>query len=75
MKKFAVLGVVALLAGCGAEGDPLRPTAGLGIGIGPGGLKVRPNVGVTDGTARVGVGTGGVTAGASSGPVSVGTTL
>lgn len=73
MKKFAVLGVCAILAGCGADGTPLAPTAGLGIGIGPGGVKVRPKVTVSDGTSAVNVGTGGVSAGTNVGGVNVGT--
>lgn len=75
MKRIAMIMALVALAACGAEGDPLRPTAGLGIGIGPGGISVRPNVGVTDGTSRVGVGAGGVSAGTSAGPVSVGASL
>ncbi len=75
MKKILVVFVFGFVAGCGAEGDPLRRTAGLGIGIGPGGVKIRPNVGVTDGTSKVGVGAGGVTAGTRAGPVSVGGSL
>ena len=27
MNKLFVIGLLAVLAGCGAEGDPLRPTA------------------------------------------------
>ncbi len=75
MKTIMALCVFGFVAACGAEGDPLRPTAGLGIGIGPGGLSIRPNVGVTDGTSRVGLGAGGVSAGTRAGPVSVGGTL
>ena len=71
MRRLAILGVCGLLAACGAEGDPLQPNVGLGLGIGPGGIKVRPNVSVNDGTARVSAGAGGVRVGASEGPVSV----
>ena len=75
MNIVAVICGLAILTGCGAEGDPLRPTAGLGIGIGLGGIKIRPNVGLTDGTSKVAVGAGGVTAGTKAGPVSVGGAL
>ena len=75
MKKIMMAMALTGLVACGAEGDPLRPTAGLGIGIGPGGISLRPKVGVTDGTSTVGVGSGGVSAGTRAGPVSVGGTL
>lgn len=75
MKRIAMILSLAALAACGAEGDPLRPTAGLGVGIGPGGISLRPKVGVTDGTTSVGVGAGGVSAGTRAGPVRVGGTL
>ncbi len=75
MKKIIAVCVFGFVAACGAEGDPLRPTAGLGIGIGPGGIKLRPKVGVTDGTSTVGLGTGGVSAGTRAGPVSIGGNL
>lgn len=71
MKKLATIAALTLMAACGAEGDPMQPSVGLGFGIGPGGISVRPNVSVTDGTARVSAGPGGVRVGASEGPVSV----
>ena len=75
MKKIGLFGVLALLGACGAAGDPLQPTAGLGIGIGPGGISLKPRVTVSNGTTRVSAGTGGVSAGVSSGPVSLGASL
>ena len=75
MKRLAMAGAVALLAGCGAEGDPLQPQAGLGIGIGPNGIRVSPRVTVSDGVGRVSAGPGGVSAGAGVGPVAVGASL
>ena len=75
MKKILALFVLGWVAACGAEGDPLRPTAGLGIGIGPGGISLRPKIGVTDGTSNVGIGAGGVSAGTRAGPVAVGAAL
>ena len=41
MKTIGLMGALALLVACGAEGDPLAPQAGLGVGIGPGGISVR----------------------------------
>lgn len=75
MKKLIAICALVGLAACGAEGDPLQPNVGLGVGIGPGGLKVRPRVTVSDGTGRVTASPSGVSAGASAGPVSVNTGL
>lgn len=55
MRIIAVLGLLALAA-CGADGAPLRPQAGVGIGLGSDGVDVGGSFGVTDGTFSVGLG-------------------
>jgi len=34
MRVVITLGLLGFLAACGAEGDPLRPTASLGVNVG-----------------------------------------
>jgi hypothetical protein len=51
----ALLGLLALAA-CGADGAPVRPSAGVGIGVGSGGVDVGGRFGVTDGTVSLGIG-------------------
>ena len=48
--------VVATLAGCGADGQPVRPTGGVGVSVGSGGVSVGGNVGVRSGPVTVSVG-------------------
>ena len=45
----------ALLAACGADGEPFRPTASGGISIGTDGVSTSANVGATNGTFSVGL--------------------
>lgn len=54
-KVFGVLAFAALVA-CGADGDPLRPTAGIGIGIGTGGLTTSAQVGAQNSNVSIGIG-------------------
>ena len=74
MKWFISAIVLTALAAC-SDSDGLQPSAGIGIGIGPGGLSVRPRVSVSDGTSSLSASPGGVRAGVSNGPVSVGVGL
>lgn len=57
MRILATLGLLALLAACGAEGAPFRPSTSLGIGVGSDGdVDVGGRFGVTNGTFSLGVG-------------------
>ena len=44
------------LAGCGADGEPVRPSLNAGIGIGSGGVHVGGNVGVRKGPVSIAIG-------------------
>lgn len=57
MKRIALVLTIAVLAGCGADGAPFKPTAGIGIGIGTNGLTTGARVGASNGTVSIGVGT------------------
>lgn len=50
-----ILGL-AVLAGCGADGAPFRPTANAGISIGTGGISTNCSVGTSNGNVSVSVG-------------------
>ena len=54
-RTLAILGIIAL-AGCGADGAPMRPSANLGLSVGSGGVSTSASVGATNGTVSVGVG-------------------
>jgi len=71
MKKVIMIGLVGFLASCGAEGDPLKPTAKLGFGIGPGGIVPRLSIGAKNSAVGIGIGAGGASVTAGQGPVSV----
>jgi hypothetical protein len=45
----------ALLAACGADGPPVRPTGTAGVSVGPNGVSTNASVGATNGTFSVGV--------------------
>lgn len=49
------LGILVLLAACGADDPPFRPTGGVGVSIGTGGVSSNVGVGATNGTFSVGV--------------------
>jgi len=49
---FAVL---AILAACGADDPPFRPTGGAGVTIGPNGVSTNASLGATNGTFNVGL--------------------
>ncbi|MDB4213572.1 hypothetical protein N9741_01730 [Octadecabacter sp.] len=46
---------LALLAACGADGEPFRPTASGGVTIGTNGVSTNANVGATNGTFFLGL--------------------
>lgn len=65
MTRIAAFGIVcALLAGCGADGEPhspalaasVTPDATIGVGVGSSGTRVVGALGVNMGPVRVGVG-------------------
>ena len=57
MKKMIGAGLVlVMLAACGADGAPFRPTASGGVTIGTNGASVNSNVGLTNGTVSLGLG-------------------
>ena len=45
-----------LLAGCGADGEPITPTANLGIGVSSSGVSAGANVGVQSGPLSINLG-------------------
>lgn len=71
MKKLFAIGLIGFLAACGAEGDPLQPTAKLGIGFGPGGIVPRISLGANNSNVGLGIGPGGASVSAGQGPVGV----
>lgn len=55
MKTIASMMIVAVLAGCGADGAPFRPMANLGLSLGPDGITPTASVGGTSGPLTVSV--------------------
>ena len=55
MRYFVMIGFVALLAACGADGDPLRPTANLGVHFGSDGVSQSVGVGAANSNFSIGV--------------------
>ena len=53
--RLSVLALV-LLAACGADDPPFRPTASAGVSIGTGGVSTTGSVGTTNGNVTIGVG-------------------
>ncbi|MGB0900160.1 hypothetical protein [Halocynthiibacter sp.] len=57
MKRILLaLITTAGLTACGADGEPIRPTAGVGVSVGTGGVSVGGSVGAKSGPVTVGVG-------------------
>ena len=57
MKRIALATVCALvLAGCGADGEPVQPTANVGIGVSGNGVSVGTTVGVKNGPINISIG-------------------
>ena len=66
--KPLLIGSLLLLSACAPGG----PQLGVGFGIGPGGISLKPRVTTNLGGVNVGVGAGGVSAGGTVGGVGVG---
>lgn len=57
MKRIVIaLLMTAGLTACGADGEPIRPTAGVGVSVGTGGVSVGGSVGASIDNVTVGVG-------------------
>ena len=55
IRAFCLLALLAVAA-CGADGEPVQPSANLSIGVGSGGVHAGGTIGVTKGPLSVGVG-------------------
>lgn len=55
MRYLALISLV-LLMGCGADGEPVQPTANLGLGIGPNGINPSLRVGTQAGPVAISIG-------------------
>ena len=55
MKFITALTAVLFLASCGVDGAPIKPSAGIGIGIGTNGISTSAKVGASKGNVSVGV--------------------
>ena len=51
----ALVTALVLLAGCGVDGEPLRPTLNAGLSAGKGGVAPAASVGVRKGPFSLGV--------------------
>ena len=59
MNRLFAVGLIGLLAACGAEGDPLRPTANLGVNFGPSGVSQSVAIGASNSNVSFSVGASG----------------
>ena len=55
MKPLYALAVLVVLAACGADDPPFRPTGSVGVSVGSGGVTTGATVGATNGTVSVGL--------------------
>lgn len=70
MKYLMTCGLVALLASCGAQGNPVTPK--LGFGIGPNGIKPKVSVGARGAAGNVNLTPNGASVSPAGLPLSVG---
>ncbi|THH36049.1 hypothetical protein E4Z66_13370 [Aliishimia ponticola] len=57
MTRLALaLATVSLIAACGADGDPVKPTANLNVGVSTGGVHAGGSVGVRKGPWNLSLG-------------------
>lgn len=54
MKRIALILTVAGLTACGADGEPLRPYANVGLNVGTGGVSTSTNLGASNGSVSLG---------------------
>lgn len=55
-RVIAMLGMMAALAACGVDGEPVRPSVDAGISAGKGGVFTSVGVGLSKGPVSVRVG-------------------
>ena len=55
MRWFAIVALVAVAA-CGADGEPIRPVANVGVTLGSGGVSTSASVGASAGPVTVAIG-------------------
>ncbi|MGH1464368.1 MAG: hypothetical protein ACRBBQ_03315 [Cognatishimia sp.] len=55
MKAVILILSLGFVAGCGADGAPIRPTANIGVGIGTGGVSAGARLGASKGPVSIGV--------------------
>ena len=56
MHRLVIPALLLLLAACGADAPPFRPTANFGLSVGSNGVTTSTSVAATNGTVTVGVG-------------------
>ena len=56
MKRALCLVALLSAAACGVDGEPVRPSANLAIGVGSSGVNAGGTIGVSKGPLTVGVG-------------------
>ncbi len=55
-KIVCLMAALLVLASCGADGEPIRPTFGAGVNVSSSGVHVGTNVGVSKGPLSVSLG-------------------
>ena len=55
IKLIAMLMTLVVVAACGADDPPFRPTGHAGVTIGPNAVSTNASVGATNGTFNVGL--------------------
>lgn len=56
IRPLVLFACLALLAGCGADGEPVTPTGAVSVGVGSGGVTTSATAGVRSGNVSVRVG-------------------
>ena len=54
-KSIFALCVLGFAAACGANDPPFRPSANVGVSVGPNGVTPNASIGATNGTFNVGL--------------------
>ncbi|GAA6209534.1 hypothetical protein NBRC116601_28270 [Cognatishimia sp. WU-CL00825] len=55
MKSILAILALVVVAGCGADGAPIRPSANIGIGVGTNGVSAGAKLGASKGPVSIGV--------------------